>query len=65
MMSNVSDKQEFYWHESAGVRILLPSQLVINKPFPELCATSEEDLTYIRVLMCPFGQPQLRKFADL
>jgi hypothetical protein len=43
MMLNSNEKQEFYWHESAGARILVPSQFVIRQPFPELSARSKKN----------------------
>jgi hypothetical protein len=48
-MSKASEKQEFYWHESAGARILIPSQLSIEQPFPELCAKTKKYLKSIFV----------------
>ncbi len=48
-MRKLSTDQEFFWHEEAGARILLPSQLVIQSPFPELYAAVKNGPTAIIV----------------
>ncbi len=48
-MTNINESQNFYWHESAGARILLPSQLSVEWPFPDLCTKPKKDLLSIFV----------------
>ncbi len=40
-----SKNNEFYWHESAGARILVPPQFSVVQPFPELYAKTRKDIS--------------------
>jgi hypothetical protein len=40
-----SNRSEFYWHESAGARILIPPQFSVVQPFPELYAKARKDFS--------------------
>jgi hypothetical protein len=55
-MSKKNKKQDFYWHESAGARILLPSQFSIKQPFPELYATLRKNVMNILVLITSYDK---------
>ena len=48
-MSELNTTQDFYWHESAGARILLPSDLAVSSPFPELCAKTKQEDSWVLV----------------
>jgi hypothetical protein len=44
-----SNSSEFSWHESAGARILIPSQFSVVQPFPELYAKTRKDFSSLIV----------------